>query len=83
MPIMQWLYFDALECLPEAEEVLLTEEECAPVSCVLLFCHTLNVICILHAGLWCTISNCLSFFHRGAVDMMGKLLYLDPSCRIC
>lgn len=33
MPIMQWLYFDALECLAEAgEEVLLTEEECAPVS---------------------------------------------------
>jgi len=32
MPIMQWLYFDALECLPEAEETVLTEEECAPVS---------------------------------------------------
>lgn len=32
MPIVQWLYFDALECLTEAEEVLLTEEECAPVS---------------------------------------------------
>lgn len=32
MPIMQWLYFDAVECLPEAEDVVLTEEECAPVS---------------------------------------------------
>lgn len=32
MPIMQWLYFDALECLPEAEETVLTEEDCAPVS---------------------------------------------------
>ncbi|CAN9516154.1 unnamed protein product [Ophioblennius macclurei] len=30
MPVMQWLYFDALECLPEEEEVMLTEEECAP-----------------------------------------------------
>lgn len=33
MPIMQWLYFDALECLPEPEEVILTEEECAPRNC--------------------------------------------------
>ncbi|MCI4387400.1 hypothetical protein PGIGA_G00073530 [Pangasianodon gigas] len=33
MPIMQWLYFDALECLSEAEEELLTEEECAPRGC--------------------------------------------------
>lgn len=43
MPIMQWLYFDALECLPEVDEVLLTEEECAPVSLLLAFvtCYTL------------------------------------------
>lgn len=32
MPIMQWLYFDALECLAEEEGVMLTEEECAPVG---------------------------------------------------
>uniref|UniRef100_A0A671UPM7 E1 ubiquitin-activating enzyme n=1 Tax=Sparus aurata TaxID=8175 RepID=A0A671UPM7_SPAAU len=32
MPIMQWLYFDALECLAEEEGVVLTEEECAPVG---------------------------------------------------
>ncbi len=32
MPIMQWLYFDAVECLPEVEDAVLTEEECAPVS---------------------------------------------------
>ena len=32
MPIMQWLYFDALECLPETEELMPTEEEAAPVS---------------------------------------------------
>lgn len=32
MPIMQWLYFDALECLAEEEGFMLTEEECAPVG---------------------------------------------------
>lgn len=32
MPIMQWLYFDALECLAEEGEVILTEEDCTPVS---------------------------------------------------
>jgi len=30
-PIFQWLYFDALECLPEGEDLpMLTETECAP-----------------------------------------------------
>lgn len=29
-PIMQHLFFDSLECLPEDEEV--TEEQCQPVS---------------------------------------------------
>nr|XP_025845163.1 ubiquitin-like modifier-activating enzyme 1 [Vulpes vulpes] len=29
MPIMQWLYFDALECLPEDKEAL-TEDKCLP-----------------------------------------------------
>ncbi|KPP63452.1 ubiquitin-like modifier-activating enzyme 1-like [Scleropages formosus] len=33
MPIRQWLYFDAIECLPETEGVLLTEEDCAPRNC--------------------------------------------------
>ncbi|PWA28681.1 hypothetical protein CCH79_00014815 [Gambusia affinis] len=33
MPVMQWLYFDALECLSEGEEVMLTEEECSPRNC--------------------------------------------------
>ncbi|XP_053328899.1 ubiquitin-like modifier-activating enzyme 1 [Spea bombifrons] len=31
MPVMQWLYFDAVECLPEEEEdAMLTEELCSP-----------------------------------------------------
>uniref|UniRef100_A0A8C9TMC4 E1 ubiquitin-activating enzyme n=1 Tax=Scleropages formosus TaxID=113540 RepID=A0A8C9TMC4_SCLFO len=33
MPIRQWLYFDAIECLPETEGALLTEEDCAPRNC--------------------------------------------------
>ena len=32
MPIKQWLYFDALECLPEENRDALTEEACKPVS---------------------------------------------------
>ena len=42
MPIMQWLYFDALECLAEEEGVLLSEEECAPVSANINV-HSLNL----------------------------------------
>ncbi|KAM7169853.1 ubiquitin-like modifier-activating enzyme 7 isoform 1-T1 [Macrochelys suwanniensis] len=30
LPLAQWLYFDALECLPEEGTALLTEESCAP-----------------------------------------------------
>ncbi|KAJ8259981.1 hypothetical protein GJAV_G00175680 [Gymnothorax javanicus] len=33
MPVKQWLYFDALECLPEEEAALPTEEDCAPRNC--------------------------------------------------
>ncbi|CAH1783923.1 unnamed protein product [Owenia fusiformis] len=29
-PIQQWLYFDALECLPENADEVLTEESCKP-----------------------------------------------------
>ena len=32
-PVQQWLYFDALECLPEEnKEAVLTEESCKLVS---------------------------------------------------
>ncbi|KAM6159579.1 ubiquitin-like modifier-activating enzyme 7 isoform 2-T2 [Erethizon dorsatum] len=30
MPLDQWLYFDALDCLPEDEELLPNPEDCAP-----------------------------------------------------
>ncbi|XP_057623321.1 ubiquitin-like modifier-activating enzyme 7 isoform X4 [Chionomys nivalis] len=33
MPLDQWLYFDALECLPEAEELLPNPEDCHPRNC--------------------------------------------------
>lgn len=31
MPLDQWLYFDALECLPEDETLLPSPEDCQPV----------------------------------------------------
>lgn len=31
MPLDQWLYFDALDCLPEDGEPLPTPEDCSPV----------------------------------------------------
>lgn len=37
---MQWLYFDALECLAEEEGIILTEEECAPVGFSEKITHT-------------------------------------------
>ncbi|XP_045847907.1 ubiquitin-like modifier-activating enzyme 7 isoform X3 [Meles meles] len=33
MPLDQWLYFDALDCLPEDGESLPTPEDCAPRRC--------------------------------------------------
>lgn len=43
MPIMQWLYFDALECLSEEDDIMLTEEECSPVSVKCKFSHWLKL----------------------------------------
>lgn len=42
MPIVQWLYFDALECLSEVEGEVPTEEECAPVSSTIIFWHVIS-----------------------------------------
>lgn len=33
MPLDQWLYFDALECLPEDETLLPSPEDCQPRNC--------------------------------------------------
>ncbi|KAL1020527.1 hypothetical protein UPYG_G00001240 [Umbra pygmaea] len=33
MPVTQWLYFDALECLPEEGTTVPTQEDCAPRNC--------------------------------------------------
>lgn len=32
-PVVQWLYFDSLECLPENEADLPTEDLCKPQNC--------------------------------------------------
>jgi len=32
MPIQQWLYFDAVECLPVNSLEVLSEADCQPVS---------------------------------------------------
>ena len=38
MPVFQWLYFDALECLPEEDpDSVLSEESCKPVSTIKTF----------------------------------------------
>ncbi|TSM04843.1 Ubiquitin-like modifier-activating enzyme 1 [Bagarius yarrelli] len=50
MPIVQWLYYDALECLSETEEVLLTEEECAPVGAGAIGCELLKNFAMMGLG---------------------------------
>ncbi|KAL1272354.1 hypothetical protein QQF64_028216 [Cirrhinus molitorella] len=32
-PLRQWLYFDALECLPQEDDGVLSEDACAPRDC--------------------------------------------------
>lgn len=78
MPIMQWLYFDALECLAEDEGVVLTEEECAPVG-VESKSHTKDS----QLRMTVVLNPFLSFSPRETVDTTGRLQCLAPSCRIC
>jgi len=35
MPIQQWLYFDAIECLPANSLEVLTEADCQPVNLII------------------------------------------------
>ena len=56
MPFMQWLYFDALECLPEDQEAL-SEDKCLPV------CDGGPQRRYYFGPLWCTISLILSSLH--------------------
>ncbi|XP_050816019.1 ubiquitin-like modifier-activating enzyme 7 isoform X3 [Gopherus flavomarginatus] len=42
LPLAQWLYFDALECLPEQGTTLLTEESCALVGAGAIGCELLK-----------------------------------------
>lgn len=52
MPIMQWLYFDCLECLSEEDGVMLTEEECSPVSVKCKSSHWLKLLIKGRWALW-------------------------------
>lgn len=83
MPIMQWLYFDALECLAEEEGITLTEEECAPVG---VHSRTDTLIAKYNVHDKCTGLNmfyaCYDFPFRETVDMTGRLQCLAPRCRI-
>uniref|UniRef100_A0A8C0Z0I2 Ubiquitin-like modifier-activating enzyme 1 n=1 Tax=Canis lupus familiaris TaxID=9615 RepID=A0A8C0Z0I2_CANLF len=49
MPIMQWLYFDALECLPEDKEAL-TEDKCHPVGAGAIGCELLKNFAMIGLG---------------------------------
>lgn len=42
MPIQQWLYFDAIECLPDNAVQVLNEELCKPVSEIRYFVALFN-----------------------------------------
>lgn len=79
MPIMQWLYFDALECLAEEEGFSLTEEECAPVGVQSMFkMQVLNVVAVNDGAKFVT-----SFSPRKTADMMDRSQCLAPKCRTC
>lgn len=66
MPIMQWLYFDALECLPEDKEAL-TEDKCLPV------CEWAGRKALLGASLGKLLSDPLHFmFLSVRTVMMGR-----------
>lgn len=86
MPIMQWLYFDALECLAEEDGVLPTEEECAPVSVrsktfasALVFMMITNddvkPVFIFLSQKNCRYDGQIAVFGTKLQDMLGKQRY--------
>jgi len=46
MPIQQWLYFDAVECLPANSLDQLTEDKCKPV-CTTTLITVITIIIII------------------------------------
>lgn len=86
MPILQWMYFDALECLGE-EDSMLTEEDCAPVCVhyhIPQMYHTINRCAYewsLYSIAWKWSFPPLSS-SRGTAGTMGRSLCLAPSCRM-
>lgn len=72
MPIKQWLYFVALECLPE-HKVAFTEDKCLPVR----QWEQWKVWEHLEGRLSLT---CL-YSHKSSDRMVGRWLYLDQTPR--
>lgn len=74
---MQWLYFDALECLPEDKEAL-TEDMCLPVSEEGLWGKRhwgqLN-------GRWSLSEPPPFIFCSAKTAMMDRWLYLGQTCK--
>ncbi|XP_029771908.1 ubiquitin-like modifier-activating enzyme 7 isoform X5 [Suricata suricatta] len=50
MPLDQWLYFDALDCLPEDGEHLPKPEDCAPVGAGAIGCELLKGFALVGLG---------------------------------
>ncbi|XP_064452005.1 ubiquitin-like modifier-activating enzyme 7 isoform X3 [Mirounga angustirostris] len=50
MPLDQWLYFDALDCLPEDGKPLPTPEDCAPVGAGAIGCELLKGFALVGLG---------------------------------
>lgn len=74
MPVMQWLYFDALECLPEENaDAILTEENCSPVSCLITkIISGLQTTNPFHSGFYLTGHVCVLLDNRKTVVTMDR-----------
>lgn len=97
MPIMQWLYFDALECLPEDRQAL-SEDKCLPVwrvpkgmillwvSARLLFSDPLPLCDSVPEPLWWA-GGCIwlrTAREAGQTEVfLGKRAHWIPATNIC
>uniref|UniRef100_A0A672GT43 Ubiquitin-like modifier-activating enzyme 1 n=1 Tax=Salarias fasciatus TaxID=181472 RepID=A0A672GT43_SALFA len=75
MPIIQWLYFDALECLAEEEGVMLTEEECAPVGDRRTFIVSLQHFQVGAGAIGCELLK--NFAMIGLASSEGEVIVTD------